>query len=143
MREVMRAMKAVLQKERHDIREWVDVVPAVQWALNTVYRERYASTPYHVMFGRAPLASFLTLTSSTGEDWKVDALDEEPIRRNMANVEKAQQGLHKVVEEKVKNNCERQRQADSRGQLPNFAVGDYVTLARVRWPGSTPKWVST
>ena len=67
MREVVRALKAFLQ-ERRDIREWVSVVPAVQWVLNTACRERYASTPYHVMFGRASLTSFLTLASSTGED---------------------------------------------------------------------------
>ena len=77
MREVVRAFKAVSQEERRDIRERMDVVPAVKWALNTAYRERYASTPYHVMFGRASMTSFLALASSTGEDWKVDALDEE------------------------------------------------------------------
>ena len=76
MREVMHALKAILQEERRDTREWVDVVPVVQWALNTAYRERCASTPYHVMFGRAPLTSFSTLVSSTEEEWKVDALDE-------------------------------------------------------------------
>ena len=68
MREVVRALKTILQEERRDIREWVDVVPAVQWALNTAYCERYASTPYHVMFGRAPSRSFSNLASSTGED---------------------------------------------------------------------------
>ena len=50
---------------------------AVQWTLNPAYRERYASTSYHVMFGRAPLTSFSTSASSTGEDWNVDAFDEE------------------------------------------------------------------
>ena len=54
-----------------------------------------------------------------------------------------QQRLHKVVEEWVKKNRERQRQAASRGQLPNFAVGYYVMVARVRRPGSTLKLVST
>ena len=76
MREVVRALKAILQEERRNIREWVDVVAAVQSALNTAYCERYASTPYLAMFGRAPLTSFSTLASSTEEDWKVDALDE-------------------------------------------------------------------
>ena len=33
MREMVRALKAILQEEKHDIRKWVDVVPAVQWAL--------------------------------------------------------------------------------------------------------------
>ena len=81
MREMVRALKAILQEEGRDIREWVGVVPAVQWALNTAYREIYASIPYHVMFGLAPLTSFSTLASSTGEDWKVDALDERPYGR--------------------------------------------------------------
>ena len=35
MREVVRALKAILQEERRDICEWVDVVPVVQWTLNT------------------------------------------------------------------------------------------------------------
>ena len=55
----------------------------------------------------------------------------------------AQQRLHKVAEERVKKKRDRQRQAASRGQLPNFAMGDYVMVARVWRPGSTPKLVST
>ena len=43
----------------------------------------------------------------------------------------------------MKKNRESQRQAASRGQQPNFAVEDYVMVAKVRWPGSTPKLVST
>ena len=97
----------------------------------------------HVMFGRASLTSFLTLTPSTGEDWKVDALDEEALRRKVANVVEAQQRLHRVVEEPVKEYRDKPRQAASRGQLPNFAVGDYVMVARVRRPDLTPKLVST
>ena len=95
------------------------------------------------MFGRAPLTSSSTLASSTGEYWKVDALDEKALRGKVANIEEAHQGLHKVVKERVKKNRERQRQAANRGQLPNFAVEDYVMVARVRLPGSTPKLVST
>ena len=77
MHEVVRALKVILQEERRDIREWVDAVPAVQKALNMTYRERYASTPHHVMFERAPLTNFSIVATSTGEDWKVDALDED------------------------------------------------------------------
>ena len=68
MCEVVLALKAILQQGRRNIREWVDAVPAVRWALNTAYRERYVSTPYHILIGRAPLTSFSTLASSTGED---------------------------------------------------------------------------
>ena len=93
----------------------MDAAPTVQWALNTAYRKRYASTPYHVMFGRTP---------STGEDWKVDALDEEALRRKAANVIRTPQRVHKVVEERAKKNLERQRQASI------IAEGSYPTL---RW----------
>ena len=59
----------------------------------------------------------------------------------MANVVKAQKGLDKVVEERVKENRERQKQAASTRQLPNFAVGDYVMV--VRRSGSKTTLVST
>ena len=65
------------------------------------------------------------------------------LRRKVANVVEAQQRLHEVVEERVKKNHERQRQAASKGKLPNLTVGDYVMVARVRRPGSTLKLVST
>ena len=58
MRDVVRALKAILQQERRGICEWVDVVQAISSALITAYRRSYATTPYHVMFGRAPLKSF-------------------------------------------------------------------------------------
>ena len=73
----------------------------------------------------------------------MDALDEQVLQRKMANVVEAQHRLHKVVEERVKKNCEKQRQAASRGQLPNFTMGDHVMMARVRQPGSMPKLSET
>ena len=46
-------LKAILQEERRDIREWVDMVPVVQWALNTgLSREiRKHTVPRHVSAG--------------------------------------------------------------------------------------------
>ena len=60
------------------------------------------------------MTSFSTLALSTGEDWKVDALNDEALPRKVANVVEAQQGLYKVVEERVKK-IARQRQAASKG----------------------------
>ncbi|CAB1109830.1 unnamed protein product [Ectocarpus sp. CCAP 1310/34] len=143
MREIVRTMKAVLQERRRNVRDWVDLVPAVQWALNTAYRERYASTPYHVMFGRAPRTSFSTLASSSGEAWNIDTLDATKLKQQVQNVIQTQAVLHKQVQQKVDHNRARQRAAASRGDLPAFTVGDYVMVARVRRSGITPKLSST
>ena len=53
MKEVVRSLRSILLEQRRAVSEWVDVLPAVQWALNTAFRPRHGSTPYHVMFGRA------------------------------------------------------------------------------------------
>jgi len=143
MREVVRTLKAMLQEERRSARDWVDLVPAVQWALNTAYRERYGSTPYHVMFGRAPKTFLSTLASSASGDWQVNVLDAPALRRHVRGVVDAQVALHKEVLTKVQANRERQRATASKGTLPNFAVGDYVLVARVRRSGSTPKLLMT
>ena len=90
MREVVKTMKAMLQEERRSTRDWVDLVPAVQWALNTAYRERYGSTPYHVMFGRAPKTFLSTLASSSSGAWQVNVLDETTLRRHVRGVVDAQ-----------------------------------------------------
>ena len=47
--------------------------------------------------------------------------------------------FHKEVLDKVQANRGKQRAAASRGSVPNFAVGEYVLVARVRRSGSTPK----
>eukprot|EP00752_Nemacystus_decipiens_P007839 g7004.t1 len=145
MREVVRTFKAILQERRKSVREWVDLVPAVQWALNTAYRERYGSTPYHVMFGRAPTTAFATLASFSGgnNEWQVDALDPEAMKLHVKNIVDAQAKLHKQVATLVEKNRAKQRNAASRGQLPDFAVGDYVMVARVRRAGPTPKLAAT
>ena len=52
--EVVCSLRSILLEQRRAVSEWVDVLPAVQWVLNTSFRPRYGSMPYHVMFGRAP-----------------------------------------------------------------------------------------
>ena len=60
MREVVRALKAILQEERSGICEWVDVVPAIQWALNIGLSREIRKYTVPRMFGRAPMTSFST-----------------------------------------------------------------------------------
>ena len=124
MRDVVRTLKTILQERRGSVRDWVDLVPAVQWALNTAYRERYGSTPYHVMFGRAPRTSFSTLAATSGEEWNIDSLDVDQLQQQIQSIVLAQTDLHKQVLKKVESNRARQRSAASRGVLPEFSVGD-------------------
>ena len=70
-------------------------------------------------------------------------LDGAALRRHVRGVVDAQVALHKEVLTKVQANRDRQRTAASKGALPNFAVGDYVLVARVRRSGSTPKLLMT
>ena len=81
VKEVVRALRSILLEQRREVTEWVDVLPAVQWALNTAYRRRYDSTPYHVMFGRAPRTSFSVLASSSEGEWNCDVLDDTQLKQ--------------------------------------------------------------
>lgn len=49
--------------------EWVQVVPVMQWAPNSTYRERIPSTPFQVMIGRAPPAAILVFVSAGQASW--------------------------------------------------------------------------
>ena len=80
------------------------------------------------MFGRTPRTALSTLSSSTGQDWQVDVLDEKALRKKMQSAVEVQSQLHKEVWDKVQANRGKQVSAASRGILPNFAVGDYVLV---------------
>ena len=133
----------MIQDERRNTQDWVELVPAVQWASNTAFRERHGSTPDHVMIGRTPRTALSTLTSSTGQDWQMVVFDDKAIRKKVHTVVEVQSQLHKEVLDKVQAIRGKQRAAGSRGNLPNFAVGDYVLVTRVRRSGSTPKLLMT
>ena len=60
----------------------------------------------------------------------MNLLDDKDLRKKVQSV---------VVMDKMQANRGKQRVAASRGSLLNFAVGEYVLVARVRRSGSTPK----
>ena len=84
--DVVRALKSILSQQRKQVAEWVDVLPAVQRALNTSFRERYRNTPYCVMFGSAPRTSFSALTTVTGGEWNADVMDADSLRAKVRQV---------------------------------------------------------
>ena len=79
VKEIVRSLRSILLEKRRAVSEWVDVIPAVQWALNIAFRPRYGSTPYHGMFGRAPRAYFSVLANSSAGEWNCDVLDDDQI----------------------------------------------------------------
>lgn len=133
IREVIRTFKAILHERRRNVRDWVDLVPALQWALNTAYREhsKKGSTSYHIMFGTAPYTTLTTVASSSGDACNVNVLDIEALKQHVSHIVEAQTVLHKGMLTKVVYIHARQRNAAGGGRLPNVAVDDYVMVARV------------
>lgn len=124
MLEVVRTLKVMIQEERRATQDWVELVRAVQWALNTAFREQYGSTPYHVIFGRAPRTALPTLASPVEQELQVGVLDDKALREKVQSVVEAQIPLDKEVLDKILANRGRQRLAASRGTLPTFIVGE-------------------
>ena len=77
MKEVVRSLRCILLEQRRAVFERVYVLPAVQRALNTAFRPRYGSTPYHVMFGRAARTSFPMMANSSAGECNCDVLDDD------------------------------------------------------------------
>ena len=71
VKEVVRSLRSILLEQRRAVSEWVDVLPAEQWALNTAFRPRYGSTPYHVMFGRSGCPSQAHEFRQDRQPWKL------------------------------------------------------------------------
>ena len=97
VKEVVRSLRSILLEQRVAVSEWVDVLPAVPWVLNTAFRPSYDSTPYHVMFGRAPRTSFSVLANSSAGEWNCDVLDDQ-IKRALKGVLELQEQFHVQVQ---------------------------------------------
>ena len=61
MHEVIHGAKAMLNEGGRPLSEWVVVLPAVQWTLNTAWRKWLQTTPYHVKMGLEPRTAFTAL----------------------------------------------------------------------------------
>ena len=94
VKEVVRSLRSIFLDERRAVSEWVEVLPAVKWALNTAFRPRYGSTPYHVMFGRAPRTSLSMLATSSAGEWNCNVLDDDQIKCALKGVLELQEMFH-------------------------------------------------
>ena len=74
-REVMETFRAVLSERRRPPSEWPLAFGAVQWALNSAYRERMRTTPFQMMTGRPSATAMSVLAGEDGDAWTVEELD--------------------------------------------------------------------
>lgn len=143
MKEVLRVLKALLVEYRSAVTDWEHFVPMVQWALNSSYRARLGGSPYKAWFGREPTTLLASLVRDQHEVVGVVPLTDASVRAMVENLAIAVDAMHKRVTHRVQSVRAAGRQRESKGWLPNFAVGDYVLMARVRPPGKTSKLMST
>ena len=59
--EVVKTFRAVLSERRRPPSKWPLALGAVQWALNSAYRERMGATPFQMMTGRPPATAMSVL----------------------------------------------------------------------------------
>ena len=68
MREVIHVAKAMLNEGWRPLSEWVVLLPTVQWTLNTAWRKRLQTSPYHVMMGRKPRTAYAALIEEDDDE---------------------------------------------------------------------------
>lgn len=77
---MIRTAKPILSKDHRFILDRVHLVPAAQSCFNTAYRVPHDSSPFHVMYGRAPRSTFSTLPFPSGNQWHFDISDKQELR---------------------------------------------------------------
>ncbi|CAM9136518.1 unnamed protein product, partial [Laminaria digitata] len=143
IKEVVRLLKALLVEYRSAVTRWEHFRPMVQWALNSSYRVRLGGSPYKVWFGREPTTLLASLIRDQHEVVDVVPLSDASVRAMVENLAIAVDVMLKRVTHRVQIVRAARRRRESKGLLPNYAVGDYVLMARVRPPGKKSKLMST
>ena len=95
------------------------------------------------MFGLKPHFIFSPLVAPGKGESQMDSLDADSVRVTVRDLMDAQGRRREEVLDLVRKNRARMRGVESKGVLPNFAVGGYVLVARVGQSGITPKLMNT
>ena len=74
-RGVVKTFRAVLSERRQPPNEWPLALGAVQWALNSAYREPMGTMPFQMMTGQPPATAMSVLAGEDGDAWTVEELD--------------------------------------------------------------------
>ena len=141
--EYIHGVKAMLNERGWPLSEWIVVLPAVQWALNTTWRKRLQTTPYHVMMGREPGTAFTALIEGDDERFPCSPIDETILQQLVVSGGHEEE-LLAGVQQRIDADY---RQHRARGSclktLPYFTVGNFVLVSRVSKQGKHRTLVST
>ncbi|CAN0277268.1 unnamed protein product, partial [Scytosiphon promiscuus] len=143
MKEVQRILKALLVEYRSATNDWEKFVPMVQWALNSSHRQRLGCSPYKAFFGREPTSMLAYLMRDHAEVVDVVQIPDAKIKLMVTDLAKATDAMHKRAFGLTQQMREASRRRASKGALPNFSVGDFVLVAKVRQAGKASKLLST
>ena len=97
MREVIRTAKAMLNERKRPLSEWIVVIPAIQWALNTAYRRRMAGTPFQLMMRRDPRTEFKVLVEEDLQGVQVTPVEGETLRQKVARIVAVQNEMLSLI----------------------------------------------
>ena len=144
MSEVVGGAKAMFNEGGRPLSECVVVLPAVKWALNTTWRKHLQATPYDVVMGREPRATFTALLEGDDDGFQFSPTDKDRLYQLVVPLVDIQAEPLAGVLQRVDADRRHHRPRGSRGKsLPQFTVGDYVLVARVSRQGQHRKLMST
>ena len=93
--------------------------------------------------GRRPLIPLEALVDDHPDGISLTPIEPAKLREHIEQVTKAHEALQERVVEQLARTRQQRREQASRGHLPNFTIGDYVLVARVRQQGRHRKLMST
>jgi hypothetical protein len=144
VQEVVKVMRAILLDRKAQPRDWVELTKVVQMALNTAFRKRLGASPFDIMFGRRARTAITAALQRDGDgSWGVEQVELQAVQKYCAQLAEHLSVLHRRVSTSHQRQRQQGRNAEGKGALPNFAIGDYVLKARVRRQGTTPKLAAT
>ena len=115
----------------------------MQWALNSAFRDRLGTTPFHMMTGWPPPTVMSVLVGAAAGEWTVVSLDASPgeTQKHVIGWISEQEAMRSRVVEWVRAQRQWVRELGYGAQPPSIAISDYVLVTRVRNLGSAPKLV--
>lgn len=143
MKEILRIFKVLLVDYRCSVNDWERFVPMVQWALNSIQRERLECSPLEAWFGRSPTSLMASLVRNHHFVVDIVPIKGHDLRLLISSLASKIDRMHKMVITTVTNVRAERRHRESRRNIPYFAVGEFVLVARVSQPKRSSKLIST